>query len=393
MSSYTRLPKEFLLCFTAAFFGYTCVAIFFLHPLILQLQHVSPLAIGTVWFLFEAGISGFRPWANILIQKRGSRWGIQCGLWLLLGGTAILCVTSSLGAILLGRGIQGMGWGIFTVAAFLHQAAVLPPDIRGLGFGLSGLSQLLPQIALVPLAEYLILHGFLRAPLLLALGATGIGLGATFLLKLRGGQPGEDSSPVLLRHAARTAWKNPLLRGIILSYAIYALMTAPVMPFIANAAKEWGTAGSFFLFPCALAAVLSRALLTRTVDRLGAKLLLPAFTTLFGGALVALWGKSTFFFLLGGSCSGVGMGLVQPLLQSLLTHHTPEALRPSQFALFGAAMDLIWLGTPFVVSGGAALIGYGGILRITSTLAFATLPLLHFFLWPPLKEKNPSSAL
>jgi hypothetical protein len=51
-------------------------------------------------------------------------------------------------------------------------------------------------------------------------------------------------------------------------------------------------------------------------------------------------------------------------------------------------MDLIWLGTPFVISGGAALMGYGGILRVTSTLAFATLPLLHFFLWPPLKEKS-----
>ena len=384
MSSYTRLPKEFLLCFTSAFFGYTCIAIFFLHPLIMELQHLPPLAIGTVWFLFEAGISGFRPWANILIQRHGSRWGIRCGLWLLLGGTAILCVTSSLGAILLGRCVQGMGWGIFTVAAFLHQAAVLPPDIRGLGFGLSGLSQILPQIALVPLAEYLILRGFLRAPLLLALGATALGLGAAFLLKLRGGQPGENASPVLLRHAARTAWSNPLLRGIILSYAVYALMTAPVMPFIANAAKEWGTAGSFFLFPCALAAVLSRVTLTRTVDRLGARLLLPSFTTLFGGALLALWGKNTLFFLLGGSCSGIGMGLVQPLLQSLLTHHTPEDLRPSQFALFGTAMDLIWLATPFVISGGAALIGYGGILRITSTLAFGTLPLLHFFLWPPL---------
>jgi len=389
MSSYTRLPKEFLLCFASAFFGYTCIAIFFLHPLILELQGVSPFAIGTVWFLFEAGISGFRPWANILIQRHGSRWGIRCGLWLLLGGTAMLCITPfSLGFILVGRCVQGMGWGIFTVAAFLHQAAVLPPDIRGLGFGLSGLSQLLPQIALVPLAEYLILQGFLRAPFLLALGATSLGLGAGFLLKLRGGQPGESSSPVLLRHAARIAWENPLLRGIILSYAIYALMTAPVMPFIANAAREWGTAGSFFLFPCALAAVLSRIILTRTVDRRGAALLLPAFTTLFGGALLALWGKNTLFFLLGGSCSGIGMGLVQPLLQSLLTHHTPENLRPSQFALFGAAMDLIWLCTPFVISGGAALIGYGGILRITSTLAFATLPLLHFFLWPPLKKKT-----
>ncbi len=393
MSDYTRLPKEFLLCFASSFFGYTCVAIFFLHPLILEIQEFSPLAIGTVWFLFEAGISGFRPWANILIQRHGSRWGIQCGLWLLAGGTAVLCFASSLGIILLGRGIQGMGWGIFTVAAFLHQAAVLPPDIRGFGFGLSGLSQLLPQIALVPLAEYLILQGFLRSPLLLALGATGLGLGGALLLKVRGGQPGEKSSPILLRHAARTAWQNLPLRGIILSYAVYALITAPVMPFIANAAKEWGTAGSFFLFPCALAAVLSRAALAGLVDRRGAQLLLPAFTTLFGGALCALWGKSTFFFLLGGSCSGIGMGLVQPTLQSLLTQHTPEHLRPSQFALFGAAMDLIWLGTPFIISGGAALLGYGGILRITATLAFATLPLLYFVLWPPLQAKNPSSEI
>ncbi|HOO62348.1 MAG TPA: MFS transporter [Synergistaceae bacterium] len=394
MSGHSRLPRDFILCFASSFFGYTCITIFFLHPLILELQHVPPLAIGTVWFLFEAGISGFRPWANILIQKHGSRWGIRCGLWLLLGGTAILCFASSLGTILLGRGLQGMGWGIFTVAAFLHQAAVLPPDIRGFGFGLSGLSQLLPQIALVPLAEYLILQGFLRAPLFLALGATALGLGAGFALRFRGGQPGETDPPVLLRHAARTAWKTPPLRGIILSYAIYALMTAPVMPFIANAAKEWNTAGSFFLFPCALAAVLSRAILTRLVDRLGEKMLLPAFFTLFGGALCALWGKTTLFFILGGSCSGIGMGLVQPLLQSLLTHHTPEHLRPSQFALFGAAMDLIWLGTPFIISGGAALLGYGGILRITSTLAFATLPLLYFVLWPPLRqEEPPSSAL
>jgi MFS family permease len=306
------------------------------------------------------------------------------GTLLMAGGISLLVAFPPLPLILLGRGLQGLGWGLFSVANPLHMARILPADIRGRGFGLSGLAPLLPQIFLIPPAEWLILGGHHRVPLITALFCCLVALTLTRRLNEKEHSDPETTS---FLGAFRTAWNRQDLKVLLLSGTLFALGAAPIMPFIANAAREWGTAGSAFLLPSGLSALAVRFFLGHLVDRRGTKLLLPSFGTLVGGIAVATWGASTAAFIVGGSLHGIGMGLTFPLLYSILSRRAPAEGYTALFTLYGTAVDLAWAVAPLFVTSLAGLLFYGPVLRIVAVGLALAVTVMHLTFWRVLRDE------
>lgn len=376
-------PRDFLLCLGASFSAYCCISVFFLFPLVLELKGYEPLAIGTAWIIFEFVLLGTRGWVNRWLTDRGTRLGMVLGSSILAAGVAILSAAPSYPAVLVGRSLMGAGWGLFYIANTLHQARVLPANLLGRGFGLAGLAPLLPQLGLIPLAEWMVRHG---SPIFLyALSFSGCLLAMAFSWRLSPARTGPESH-VPLGKCLRESWSNPSLRALLLSGSLFAFSAAGFLPYVANAATEWKISGSSFLWPEALSAFAARLIFGGWVDRYGKKLLFPSFGCIALGTMIAMIGGTTFAFIAGGLLHGFGMGMVYPLLYSLVSRSTDERSRTALFTLFGTFIDLLWAIAPLAAAALAQVLGFGTVLRGSSLLIAGIVLFMRFWVWPRLRE-------
>lgn len=380
-----RLSREVHVCLATSFTAYVSMAICFLYPLILTLRNWSPWEVGAAWIIFEFALLAARPWTNSLVHRHGTRIGMATGMALATAGVSFLVVPLPLWAILLGRSLQGAGWGMFYIANTVHLARNLPQEHRGRGFGISGLAPLIPQVALVPLAEWLVLRGHLVSPMAIGLCTNALTLALVFALKEKG-QAAEEEKKVSLMKAFRDSGKNRTLLALLVSGSLFAFGVAPIMPFIANAAREWGTMATPFLLGSGLSAIAVRLFWGGGVDRYGTKLLLPTFAVYGTGVALALWGSNTLWFALGGILHGLGMGISFPLLYSTLSHKAPANSYTAIFTLFGTAIDAVWTSGPLVISGLAGFWSYGSILRGISVAFVIFIVAMKMTLWKQLEN-------
>lgn len=380
-----QFPLDFVLCLGASFSAYSCISVFFLFPLILSLKGYEPMAVGSAWIIFEFVLLGTRGWVNRFLTARGTRLGMLAGALLLAFGVLVLFADLPYGMILLGRSLMGAGWGLFYIANTLHQARVLPPQLVGRGFGIAGLAPLLPQLGLIPIAEWLVLNN--HPGFVYAVSLVGCIMALAFAWKLSGEKPGEISH-LSLRECLQDSWKVPHLKAILLSGSIFAFAAAGIMPYVANAAREWGIAGSSFLWSEALAALATRLFWGGWVDRYGKRLLFPSFFCISIGALISMILGTTPAFLLGGILYGVGMGLAYPLLYALLSKSAGEKSRTALFTLFGTFIDLLWAIAPLMAAASAQFLGFGPVLRGTAVLLMVSVVFMQVRIWPWLKNAS-----
>lgn len=378
-------PKDFVLCVGASFSAYVCMSVFFLFPLALSLRGYEPFAVGAAWIVFEFVLLGTRGWVNRILHERGTRFGMIAGSCALGLGVALLSRDLPYGAVLAGRSLMGAGWGLFYIANTLHQARSLPAGLLGRGFGIAGLAPLLPQLGLIPLAEWLLLKGY--PGFIYGASIAGCALSVLFAYGLPSEKPDTPKQQSLLE-CLRASWTIPGIKAILLSGSLFAFGAAGIVPYVANAAKEWGIAGSAFLWSEALAALATRVFLGAWVDRYGRKLLFPSFSCIAGGALVAMMGGTSAAFMLGGVLHGLGMGLAYPLLYALLTKAADDDSRTSLFTLFGTFVDLLWAVAPLAAAAAAQFSGFGPVLRGMSMLIAAVVLFMQVRVWPVLRRED-----
>ena len=378
-------PKDFVLCVGASFSAYVCMSVFFLFPLALSLRGYEPFAVGAAWIVFEFVLLGTRGWVNRILHERGTRFGMIAGSCALGLGVAFLSLDLPYGVVLVGRSLMGAGWGLFYIANTLHQARSLPAELLGRGFGIAGLAPLLPQLGLIPLAEWLLLKGY--PGFIYGASIAGCALSVLFAYGLPSEKPDTPKQQSLLE-CLRASWTIPGLKAILISGSLFAFGAAGIVPYVANAAKEWGIAGSAFLWSEALAALATRVFLGAWVDRYGRKLLFPSFSCIAGGALVAMMGGTAPAFMLGGVLHGLGMGLAYPLLYALLTKAAGDDSRTSLFTLFGTFVDLLWAVAPLVAAAAAQFAGFGPVLRGMSVLIAAVVLFMQVRVWPVLRRED-----
>ncbi len=376
-------PREFVLCLGASFSAYICISVFFLFPLVLSLEGYEPLAVGAAWIIFEFVLLGTRGWVNRKLSDHGTRWGMLIGAVLLFLGVAFLIPGRLYAATLLGRSLMGAGWGLFYIANTLHQARALPPQLLGRGFGIAGLAPLLPQLGLLPLAEWMVLNG--HPAFIYFLSLFGCLLSMAFSWKLSPGNSAERT-PLPLAECLKISWRNPHMKAILLSGSLFAFAAAGIMPYVANAGREWGTAGSWFLWSEALAALATRLFFGGWVDRFGKRLIFPVFLCMALGALYSMIIGNTAAFLLGGMLYGLGMGLSYPLLYALLSKAAEGDSKTAIFTLFGTFIDLLWAIAPLVAATSAQWLGFGTVLRGMAVLLAISVFFMKVRVWPSLED-------
>jgi len=362
---------------------YTAMALLFLYPLILSIRGFSPLKIGAAWVAFEIALVLGRPWCNIFLHDHGTKNGLILGSIMMACGIILLAPFTFFPVILLGRIIQGAGWGLFIVSNNLHNARILPVEIRGLGFGLAGIAPILPQMTFFPLGEWLVLSGHILTVFLMA--SLACILSSIIALRISSGVESGDkrqSFRTLVRHY----WQEPEVRAILLAGSAFALLAAPVLPYMANGAKDWGTVGSAFLIPAALTSLIMRLFLSRTVDHLGNKLLSPFFLISCVGLSVSCWISTTIALVTGGILYGIGSGLIYPLIFSEIARVSRGQNMTGLFVLFNTFIDLVWVLAPLTAAFLAQLMGFGWMLRVITIITGGFVVFLSFKIWPSLRK-------
>ena len=381
-SAFKKLPADFLKALLSTIAAYTAMTIFFLYPLILSLDGYKPLQIGIAWIVFELALIFSRPWSNYFLHSKGTRKGMITGSLLMASGIAILTIFPSMFFILAGRIVQGTGWGLFVVSYSLHNASTLPVSLRGFGFGLAGIAPVLPQLTFFPLGEWLVLSDLIYTTLIIAIISCIFSFYMALKIRSRHEKTTEHHN---LLSVLKKTWKNKEIRAVLLSGSAFAMLAAPILPYIANAAKEWGSAGSAFLLPAALVSLSVRTFVARIVDHYGSRLIPPAFIIASTGLLITCWIGTTPALFAGGILFGTGGGIAYPLIFSEISRIAPRELMTPLFTLFNTFIDAVWVIAPFFAAGIAEFAGFGGTLKISSLIIAIFVAFLTIKIWADLK--------
>ncbi|MGH6781669.1 MAG: MFS transporter, partial [Sphingomonadaceae bacterium] len=138
------------------------------------------------------------------------------------------------------------------------------------------------------------------------------------------------------------------LKPLAIYYAlILALTLAMFMPgiqgpfLIASTGALSATAGGLIIAACPLGAVLSSACFAALRTRMGSRPLLVATAMLMGsGCLVAAFSQNIASLLTGFAMVGLGAGLVEPNIGSIILGRTPHALHARASSIMISAMFL-----------------------------------------------------
>jgi MFS family permease len=337
------------LCHTASF------GAFFLLPLFVLDQGGREDDIGVVMGLFALASALCRPWVSEMIDRIGRKRSYTLGSLLMCGAPLLYPIVDSPLAggyplFLLIRVIHGVGLAVCFTAVFTFIADILPEERLNEGIGMFGISGLL-GIALGPMLAEVTLQRFgFNALFFTAAGLSGISLLVHLpLAEVRhGGEPGP-----------RRTFFGLLRREKFIVVGLLALLfgfgLAATGGFVAPLAEERSirfVSLYFFCYSCGAIAV--RFVGGRLADNHGERAVLPYAVLLFmsGLLLLPLVGGPVFLATCG-ILSGLGHGLLFPLLNTM-------AVRGENAAVRGKATGIFTGGIDAGIFAGSLLLGYIG---------------------------------
>jgi MFS family permease len=271
---------------------------------------------------------------------------------------AIACIgyafVTEVGPLLVGlRVVQGLGDAMTYTAFFTYVADRVAKERRTQGLAVFGISGLAPIAIGTTLGDLLLRVSDYRLLFLVAAGFALLALALSLTLERTGVHEGATPHgfmAVLGKRGLRSVWWGTLL--LSLGFTV-------VFVFVKTYVESFGlgSVGPFFV-AYGGAAVVWRLVFGWVPDRLGpARMVAPGMLAYAGGfALLALMG-STSGLVLAGLASGLGHGIVFPVLLSLAGTRAGAANRAAATAVFTAILDsgLLVLGPAL----GAIIIGLG----------------------------------
>ena len=256
-------------------------------------------------------------------------------------------------ALILFRGLQGLGYSAASTANYAAGGDVLPEDRLGEGIGYLGLGYSLAMAVGPALALALIVGDDYRWMFAVTTG----------LLVLAGvcGWCNQYEKHIPKKPAAETpqpAYRS--LAGLFERSALPATLVqllnclafAAVNSFVVIFADSRGIQGAAMFFTCMAAAMCGTRLFTgRLTDRYGVLAVgLPAIVSACIGFLLLIWTGSSLVFYLAGVLLGIASGTLNPLLQA-------EAVKASPADRRGAANGTYQLSNDIANGLGAVLWG------------------------------------
>lgn len=301
------------------------------------------------------------------LDRRGRRPFALSGLALFAAASALLPLSGSLGALLVLRAFQGVGWGFATTAISSLVADLAPASRRGEAIGIWGLA---PTVAMAvgPLAG----GGLARLG-----GAAAAFLGTALLFVVALGLLVPVAEPP---RAGSAAVRGVFPRGALLPCAVLFLSSLSYGAIVAFVPVELGSSpggtGAWFAV-YAVSILLVRPLAGRLSDRHGRRaVVVPGL--LLGAAGVALTGLSKGPLPLAAAAAlyGVGIaGLSFPALTAWTVDRSGEARGAAMAAFYGSYDLAIALGAsalgPVYERFGFAALNLAGAAGIVAAAALA----------------------
>jgi MFS family permease len=362
------------LCHTASF------SAFFLLPLFVLDHGGNQGDIGVIMGVFALASALCRPWVAEMIDRIGRKRSYTVGsLLMLVSPFLYIFIQDPLGAtyplFLLLRAVHGIGLAICFTAVFTFMADILPPDRLNEGIGMFGISGLL-GIAIGPVVAEITLEHFGFFGLFLTAGA----LAAVALFVH---QPLQESSRER-RSTQEITFFGLLKRKKFIAVGLLALLfgfgVAATGGFVAPLAEERNLGFiSVYFFCYSGGAIAVRFIGGWLADSLGEKRILPYGIAFYMAGLFLLpFTYNQVTLCAAGILSGIGHGLLFPLLNTMAVRDEPAAIRGKATGIFTGGIDT-------GIFAGSLMLGYIGdwfgldVLFVCAGLSMATaLVLLHF---------------
>jgi len=362
------------LCITASF------STFYLLPLYILDKGGTQGDVGVIMGIFALASAICRPWVSEMIDRIGRKRSYTLGSILMVAApVCYLYIQNPLGSgyslLLLTRVLHGIGFAICFTSVFTFMADILPQNRLTEGIGMFGISGLI-GIALGPMMAESILGYF---------GFYGLFLGGSGLavIALLVHQPLRDSVPAYCVVSQATFFG--LLRRekfivVGLLSLLFGLGLAATGGFVAPLAEERSLGFiSVYYFSYSAGAITVRFFGGRLADRIGEPLVLPYSIVLYmAGIFLLPLTYSQPLLCLAGALSGIGHGLLFPLLNTMAVRNEPPIVRGKATGIFTGGIDT-------GIFAGSLILGYIGdwfgldVLFLCAGLSMASALALFLF--------------
>jgi MFS family permease len=379
----TALLRVFL-----PFFAIHCAEqVYFVYGASLAGHGFSPQAIGWILGIFFMSVMASRTFGGWVLENFGAQKTLEWSGIASFAGCMMLYFKTVFAALLLGRILAGIAFGVYTMALFSYQAITTSETKRGRDFAIVVCGGILPMATVSPLGEWL-LAGSMEN-IFLAIGPMFSvicwSLGRRIGSQARGGK----------KDIGRERWGT--YRELLLSRSFIFLVATGILISIVDAfvvsmsmlAAERGIAASYFMVSSSAVAVLVRLAGAKSLNRLPrARAIAPCGVIMAGSALLLAIAPTNASFLIGGLFTGIGIGAAWPLYHALLSDTLDIPLRPKGTAVALLFYDLGWFLTPLSIGYASPLLGIANTFRAISIFAIILLTLLHFLFWMPSAGKS-----
>ncbi|MFA5516309.1 MAG: MFS transporter [Desulfuromonadales bacterium] len=322
------------LCHTASF------SAFFLLPLFVLDRGGDQGDVGVVMGVFALASAACRPWVAAMIDHVGRKRSYTIGSILMVAAPLLYPaipapLDSGYPLLLLLRAGHGIGLAICFTAVFTFMADILPQDRLNEGIGMFGISGLLGAALGPALAE-----ATLQRFDFLGLFLSGSALAAIALLVH---QPLRESRRAGEQRAEGNFFnllKQPKFRVVGLLALLFGFGVATTSSFVAPLAESRGLGFISIYFFCYSGGAIAVRLTGGWADRLGEHRVLPYSILLYmTGILLLPLAYSQPLLWGAGVLSGIGHGLLFPLLNTMAVRHEPAGTRGKATGIFTGGLD------------------------------------------------------
>ena len=309
---------------------------------------------------------------GLVVRPFAGQWVYSLGAKrIAFAGTAVFGVATLLHIfafdvwlIVPARVLQGVGLALGPVATSTIVANLAPGHRRAeamgyMGNSISAASLYAPAVGFWVLQRYGFESAFIFAAAFSFVGCVAAaGMSATRInLPVQPGSRG-DKVPLINRHA--------LFPTMV--FVTYTITTAPVSTFLPQLAeeREFGNPGLYHTM-YSIFSMVSLAISGTVSDRLGrGAVIVPGLLVVAVGMFILATAEIRLLFMASGVLSGLGFGMLQPAMQSLIVDRVPPRERSSALATLQSGWDIGGSGGAFAfgpigaVTGAAATFAIAG---------------------------------
>ena len=338
------------LCHTASF------SAFFLLPLYILELGGNQGDIGVVMGIFALASAISRPWVAEMIDRIGRKRSYTLGSILMVVSPFLyLGIHDPLGSaylpFLLLRAVHGVGLAICFTSVFTFMADILPRDRLNEGIGMFGISGLI-GIAIGPVFAEIMLEPFGFSGLFIV---AGILSGISLIIH----QPLKESAPTGEEESDPTTFFGLFRREKFIVVGLISLLFGVGLAgsgnFVAPLAEERNLGYiSFYFFCYSGGAITIRFINGWLSGKFGENRILPCSIVLYmAGLLLLPLAYNQEVLCVAGILSGIGHGLLFPLLNTM-------AVRDESASIRGKATGIFTGGIDSGIFAGSLILGYIG---------------------------------